>query len=170
MVKLLNKLFEGVCLPYYRHPSSAACFPAPSGSRLRRLVGHDRAWPGMAGRTLDRCKAFRTFARAPPKIAPNLSHGYTENDAKSAKKSPIGKWDLGAQTCSKPILRKDSQRTLSGNVIQFSIGFGTQNWPQIHQNFDFFRFFRQIHTFNYFLSPGVSVVYWDSLRAAERPI
>ena len=163
----MQKLIWGSLLAIL--PSSLLSRVFPGSERLSVtsiIVGP----AGMTGRTLDQCKAFRTFARAPPKIAPNLSHGYTENDAKSAKKSPIGKWDLGAQTCSKPILRKDSQRTLSGNVIQFSIGFGTQNWPQIHQNFDFFRFFRQIHTFNYFLSPGVSVVYWDSLRAAERPI
>ena len=130
----------------------------PRVSRLRAAVGYVD-YCRSRGRTLDPGFAFRTFARAPPKIAPNLSHGYTENDGKGAKKSPMGRRDLGAQTQSKPILRKDSQRTLSGNVIQFSIGFGTQNWPQIHQNFDFFRFFRQIHAFNYFLSPGVSIVY-----------
>ena len=28
---------------YYRHPSSAACFPAPSGCRLRRLVALPQA-------------------------------------------------------------------------------------------------------------------------------
>ena len=27
-------------MPYYRHPSSAACFPAPSGCRLRPFVGN----------------------------------------------------------------------------------------------------------------------------------
>ena len=27
-------------MPYYRHPSSAACFPAPSGCHLRGFVGH----------------------------------------------------------------------------------------------------------------------------------
>ena len=34
---------------YYRHPSSAACFPAPSGCRLRRLPGLRRGSTGQAG-------------------------------------------------------------------------------------------------------------------------
>ena len=40
---------------YYHHPSSAACFPAPSGCRLRRLPGLRRgsagARPGSTGQT-----------------------------------------------------------------------------------------------------------------------
>ena len=47
-------------MPYYRHPSSAACFPAPSGCHLRRLVG-------FAGRTLDPGFSNAIFARTPPK-------------------------------------------------------------------------------------------------------
>ena len=32
-------------------------------------------------------------------------------------------------------------KTLSGNGVQIVIGFFTQNWPQIHRNFDFFLIF-----------------------------
>ena len=56
-------IIVGVCLPYYRHPSSAACFLAPSGGNLRGFVG----FAGFAG-----CPGYRgffigRFARAPPK-------------------------------------------------------------------------------------------------------
>ena len=75
---------------YYRHPSSAACFPPPSGCRLRRFAGLRGASRGFAGRTLDRGKAFGRISRAPPFFIvfdwPN-----------DAKKRRISSRDLGAQ-------------------------------------------------------------------------
>ena len=61
--------------------------------------------PGMAGRTLDPGFSNAGFARAPAKIAPNLSHGYTENCGKSAKKGRIGSGDLAAFLRAKSVLR-----------------------------------------------------------------
>ena len=52
---------------YYRHPSSAAWIPAPSGCRLRRspgIPGHGRAWPGIRG---NRCHTTRgCWSGGPP--------------------------------------------------------------------------------------------------------
>ena len=44
---------------YYRHPSSAACFPAPSGCRLRGKAG---CWE----QTENRGNKYGRFARGPP--------------------------------------------------------------------------------------------------------
>ena len=100
-------------MPYYRHPSSAACFPAPSGSRLRPLVGHGRAWPGIRG---NRGKALGRIFRGSPFFAPNLSHAYTENSETSAKKGRVGSRDLAAFLHAKSVLRtcrKNSEKNPS---------------------------------------------------------
>ena len=60
-------LFKGVCLPYYRHPSSAACFLAPSGGRFPPSAGQRYAaaqidvivWAGLSRRPPQNAKSLR---------------------------------------------------------------------------------------------------------------
>ena len=73
---------------YYRHPSSAACFPAPSGCRLH----------GSVGRTQDPGFKNGNFSRGPPFFRPNLSLLQAQICEKSAKTTPKEERDLVAQT------------------------------------------------------------------------
>ena len=57
---------------YYRHPSSAAWNPAPSGCRLRRSVG---LRSGSGQRTVDVAWLFRRISRGPLVFAIPTEHG-----------------------------------------------------------------------------------------------
>ena len=73
---------------YYRHPSSAACFPAPSGCRLRGSPGLRGA---ARGERKIEVKHPGEFSGPPP---PFFIVFYWPNDA---KKRRISSRDLGAQ-------------------------------------------------------------------------
>ena len=114
-------------MPYYRHPSSAACFPAPSGCHLRGSV-EPRGLRGASAEILD--FQMPIFFGDPPKSLLPLGEF-------SEKKRPIGRRDLAAKIQVFIVPNK----TLSGNGVQIVIVFFTQNWPQIHRNFDLFLIF-----------------------------
>ena len=130
---------------YYRHPSSAACFPAPSGCRLRRFAGLRGASRGSPGRTLDRGKAFGRISRAPPFFIVF----YWPNDA---KKRRISSRDLGAQNLFLLSIEIMAYYAVGSRLLSV-------NLPKIGLKFTkistFFDFFAKIHTF-YKTPPGPS--------------
>ena len=85
--------FEGVCLPYYRHPCSAACFPAPSGCRLRPFA----ELRGARGAN-SRSSFFIVPKKTPtPKKSSKTGSNLSIIFGKSAHLSPIQYKDLAAQ-------------------------------------------------------------------------
>ena len=123
-------------------PSSllSRVFPGSERESFTSIRGPRRAPPE---RTLDRGFSSGRFARTSPKIVPNLFSGYTEKCGKNSKNGPIGRRDLAAQRALRHIVRKDSQRTLSGNGIHRVLVFLTQIWPCFTQKKHFFQILRQ---------------------------
>ena len=109
---------------YYRHPSSAACFPAPSGCRSRGKSGSRGARDRIHG------KHAGVLARRPPFSGLRIGE--------FSEKRDLSVGDIWPPKSRFFIVRN---KTLSGNGVQIVIGFFTQNWPQIRRNFDFFLIF-----------------------------
>ena len=156
-IYVLIWLFEGFCLPYYRHPCSAACFPAPSGGNLRPFAGHGWATLGIRGNPgFSNANIFRR----PPKIAPNLFSGYTEKCGKSAKKWGIGRRDLASQIAVLLCTEIIPYRDLGSTVVSVNL---PKSGRSILQKSCFFCVFRKnphflcfFINFRYFLK-GISI-------------
>ena len=81
-------------MPYCRHPSSAACFPALTGRRLRRQTGARRR--KSAADRIEVLPNTRNFG-GPPKNRPNLSLLYPQICGQGAYSSCKQVRDLSAQ-------------------------------------------------------------------------
>ena len=122
----------------------------PRVSRLRADVVYvDRS--GSGRRTVDRGKAFGRISRAPPKIAPNLFSGYTENCGKSAKKGRIGSGDLAAFLRAKSVLRIYRKKSENNPIGKWGPPCYSLSHPNLLYGYTekstFFQFFVKIHTF-----------------------
>ena len=98
----------------------------PRVSRLRADAVYV-LWRGCGERTENRGNKYGRFARGPP------FSGLRIGEFSEKKDLSVGEiWPPKSRFL---IVRN---KTLSGNGFQIVIGFFTQNWPQIHRNFDFF--------------------------------
>ena len=81
-------------MSYCRHPSSAACFPALTGRRLRRQSGAKLSKPAAA--QIEVLLSTRNFG-GPPKNRPNLSLLYPQICGQGAYSSYLQVRDLADQ-------------------------------------------------------------------------
>ena len=112
----------------------------PRVSRLRAAAKNvlHRAAPscaehGRASAEIDR-KHSGEFFQGPPKSL-QICPCYIPKQAEKVPKSDLKHGQI-FRPKSVPVIYRNNSLICGGG--RRAIGFGTQNWPQIHQNFDFF--------------------------------
>ena len=99
----------------------------PRVSRLRAAVVYVDSWSSRGARDRIDGKHSGFLARRPP-----FSGLRIEVSGEKKVLSVAEIWRLK----SVPVIYRNKSLLHAG--VHRAIGFGTQNWPQIHQNFDFF--------------------------------